>query len=221
MRGLFKYLKPYKFFAILSPLLMMGEVLADLCLPYLMSFIVNYGIIGEDIRESGVAFFVMRTLFGDGAYSSLQIIFTFGILMLLIVLIGGFFGTFCAYTAARAAQGFGHDLRRDAYKKVMSHLAVNGSMGQLEIVELTHLKPPPVSTLLRRMEQEGYITRVTDEKDRRAMRVTLSEKGLAFDRDQLRRLSTNDHQAVKGLSADEQKTLEALLLRMRDNLTEV
>ena len=104
---------------------------------------------------------------------------------------------------------------------VMSHLAVNGSMGQLEIVELTHLKPPTVSTLLRRMESEGYITRVTDEKDRRAMRVTLSEKGLAFDRDQLRRLSTNDHQAVKGLSADEQKTLEALLLRMRDNLTEV
>ena len=120
MRSLFKYLKPYKFYAILSPLLMMGEVLADLCLPYLMSFIVNYGIIGEDIRESGVAFFVMRTLFGEGAYSSLQIIFTFGILMLLIVLIGGFFGTFCAYTAARAAQGFGHDLRRDAYQKVMS-----------------------------------------------------------------------------------------------------
>ena len=46
MRKLFRYLKPYRFFAILSPLLMMGEVLCDLCLPYLMSFIVNYGIIG-------------------------------------------------------------------------------------------------------------------------------------------------------------------------------
>ena len=104
---------------------------------------------------------------------------------------------------------------------VMSHLAVNGSMGQLEIVALTRLKPPTVSTLLRRMEAEGYVVRVADEKDKRAIRVTLSEKGLAFDRDQLRRLSTNDHQAVKGLSADEQKTLESLLLRMRDNLKEV
>ena len=120
MKSLFKYLKPYKFYAILSPLLMMGEVLADLCLPYLMSFIVNFGIIGEDITTSGVAYFVMRLLFGDVAYSSLQIIITFGILMLLIVMIGGFFGTFCAYTAAKAAQGFGHDLRRDAYEKVMS-----------------------------------------------------------------------------------------------------
>ncbi len=104
---------------------------------------------------------------------------------------------------------------------VMSHLAVNGSMGQLEIVVLTRLKPPTVSTLLRRMEAEGYVTRVADDKDKRAIRVALSEKGRAFDREQLSRLSTNDHQAVKGLSADEQKTLEALLLRMRDNLTEV
>ena len=103
---------------------------------------------------------------------------------------------------------------------VMSHLAVNGSMGQLEIVALTHLKPPTVSTLLRRMEAEGYITRITDEKDRRAIRVTLSEKGLAFDRDQLRRLSTNDHQAIRGLSDTELATLEELLLRVRENLQE-
>lgn len=104
---------------------------------------------------------------------------------------------------------------------VMSHLAVKDSMGQLEIVELTRLKPPTVSTLLRRMEAEGYITRVADDKDKRAIRVALSEKGREFDREHLRRLSTNDHQAVKGLSAEEQKTLEALLLRMRDNLKEV
>ena len=103
---------------------------------------------------------------------------------------------------------------------VMSHLAVNGSLGQLDIVNLTHLKPPTVSTLLRRMENEGYITRVTDSKDKRAIRVALSEKGKEFDREHLRRLSTNDHQAVKGLSADEQSMLESLLLRMRDNLTE-
>ena len=104
---------------------------------------------------------------------------------------------------------------------VMSHLAVSDTLGQLDIVNLTHLKPPTVSTLLRRMEEEGFITRVTDSKDKRAIRVTLTEKGRAFDRDQLRRLSTNDQQAVKGLSAEEQQTLEALLLRMRDNLKEV
>ncbi len=120
MGKLFKYLKPYRLFAVLSPLLMMGEVLADLCLPYLMSFIVNYGIIGEDMASSRVASFVMGIFYPNGGYSNLSIIIIFGVLMLVVTLIGGFFGTFCAYTAARASQSFGHDLRRDAYARVMS-----------------------------------------------------------------------------------------------------
>ena len=118
-----KYLKPYAFFAVLSPLLMIGEVMADLCLPYLMSFIVDYGI-AEDgldkIGESALASGVMNTLFGAGQYTQLNIILTFGVIMLVITLIGGFFGTFCAYAAARASQGFGNDLRCDAYRRVMS-----------------------------------------------------------------------------------------------------
>ena len=51
--------------------------------------------------------------------------------------------------------------------------------------------------------------------------LDLSDKGREFDREHLRRLSTNDHQAVTGISQDEQRMLEALLLRMRDNLLEV
>ena len=119
MRKLFKYLKPYWAYAIASPLLMILEVTADLCLPYLMSFIVNFGIVGEDIGENAFASFVMNLLFPNG-YSSVHIIVTFGVLMLLVTLVGGFFGTFCAFTAAKASQGFGHDLRCDAYRRVMS-----------------------------------------------------------------------------------------------------
>ena len=120
---LIKYLKPYLLFAIISPLMMMGEVLADLCLPYLMSFIVDYGIAEngmEEILKNPTALRIIELLFGEGGYTQMNIIVTFGALMLLITLIGGFFGTFCAYTAARAAQGFGHDVRRDAYRHVMS-----------------------------------------------------------------------------------------------------
>ncbi len=122
MKKLFKYIKPYAFFAIVSPLMMMGEVLADLCLPFLMSFIVDYGIETNGLQAIGgsaVASGIMSVLWGDG-YTQLQIILTFGVLMLLITLVGGFFGVCCAYTAARAAQSFGHDLRRDAYRRVMS-----------------------------------------------------------------------------------------------------
>lgn len=98
MKKLFKFLKPYWFLALVSPLMMAGEVLGDLFQPKLMAKIVDHGI------KSGDMGYAIRT----------------GILMLVIVMIGGFFGVFCAYTAARAAQGFGNDLRVHSYKKVMS-----------------------------------------------------------------------------------------------------
>ena len=122
MRKLFRYIKPYALFAIIAPLMMMGEVLADLCLPYLMSFIVDFGIESNGLEEIGNSPFasgIMSLLWG-GEYTQLQIILTFGVMMLIITLIGGFFGVFCAYAAARAAQSFGHDLRCDAYRRVMS-----------------------------------------------------------------------------------------------------
>jgi ABC-type multidrug transport system fused ATPase/permease subunit len=46
-----KYLKPYWLFALISPFMMMAEVAADLCLPYLMSFIVDYGIAEDGITK--------------------------------------------------------------------------------------------------------------------------------------------------------------------------
>ena len=121
MKKIFQYLKKYAFFAVISPLLMIGEVAADLCLPKLMTVIVDCGIgAGGDVSSSALGSTVMKLLYGEGTYSSMKVIITFGVLMLLIVLVGGSFGVLCAYTAAKASQGVGDDIRRDAYAKVMS-----------------------------------------------------------------------------------------------------
>ena len=55
MKKLIKYLKPYRLFAIISPLMMAGEVIADLLLPYLTSFIINYGISGIPLDDPETA----------------------------------------------------------------------------------------------------------------------------------------------------------------------
>lgn len=103
---------------------------------------------------------------------------------------------------------------------VLSHLAVKDRVNQLELVRLTRLKAPTVSVLLRRMEEEGYVIRIPDEADRRAVRVVLTEKGREFDRRHLSNISTNDHLAMQGLTDEEQETLLQLLTRIRDNLSE-
>ncbi len=97
-----RYLKPYWFFALISPIIMAGEVLVDLMQPKLMSKIVNAVVEGGNSDE------VMSA------------ILTIGLQMLGLVIVGGIMGLLCAYTASVASQGFGNDVRVDAYNKVMS-----------------------------------------------------------------------------------------------------
>ena len=96
------YLKKYWFFAIISPLFMIGEVLVDLMQPKLMSRIIN------TVVESGELDVVMSSIFSTA------------IEMIVLVAIGAFMGLMCCYTASRASQGFGNDVRVDAFNKVMS-----------------------------------------------------------------------------------------------------
>ena len=65
--------------------------------------------------------------------------------------------------------------------------------------------------ILRRMEAEGYVERRTDSADRRVTRVYLTEKGKAFDRDHLRRISMLDREAIVGFSEKEEEPLLSLL----------
>ena len=123
MKKLFRWLRPYRLTALLAPLLMIGEVSCDLALPYLMSFIINYGISGislTDPEHGSAAAVRILSLLGAEGCSRVQMIVTFGLLMLLVTLVGGAFGVGSACCAAYASQHFGHDLRCEAYRRVMA-----------------------------------------------------------------------------------------------------
>lgn len=118
-----EFARPYRVLMICAPLLMVGEVFCDLLLPYFMSFIVNYGIIGMDVADSvsgsAVTARIMSLVWGN-SFSRPQLIVTLGLVMLAVTVVGGFFGVACSFVTQKAAQGFGHDLRCAAYAKVMS-----------------------------------------------------------------------------------------------------
>ncbi len=102
MRKLFRYLKPYWFIAIFSPLFMIAEVLVDLSLPKIMSTIVNDSIYAATIEEG------------------LAVVSANGIKMMILVLLGGLTGLGAAGFASAASQSFGNDLRRDTFSHVMA-----------------------------------------------------------------------------------------------------
>lgn len=102
MRKLFRYLKPYWYIAIFSPLFMIAEVLVDLSLPKIMSTIVNDSIYAATVEEG------------------LAVVSANGIKMILLVFLGGLTGLGAAGFASAASQSFGNDLRRDTFSHVMA-----------------------------------------------------------------------------------------------------
>ncbi len=99
-----RYLKKYWIFALLAPLFMIGEASMDLIQPRLMSTIVDDGVLGLN----------------NGGIGDLELVVTTGLHMIGFVALGGFFGVMCGVFANLCSQNFGNDMRKDAFRRIMS-----------------------------------------------------------------------------------------------------
>lgn len=109
-------------------------------------------------------------------------------------------------------------LSQPGARAILSMIAVSDGLCQRELVEKTHLRPPTVSVILQKMEEEGMVERRSDDGDRRIIRVYLTDYGRAMDAQTIARIQKLDALALAGLSNDEIATAMGLLARMRDNL---
>lgn len=96
-------MKKYRLYAILSPILMVLEVLTEIIIPYLMALIVDVGIANRDID------YIIKT----------------GLLMIASAIIGMTFGILSSHCGARAGYGFAAELRKETYKKVQGFSFAN------------------------------------------------------------------------------------------------
>ena len=69
-----------------------------------------------------------------------------------------------------------YDLNR-AQSGILFALHQEDSMSQKELAKRLNVTPPSITSMIKKMEQEGYITRKADEQDQRVMRLTLAQKG--------------------------------------------
>ncbi len=99
MKKLLKYLKPYKWQALIVIVLTGAQSLSQLYLPELMADIVNKGVVRADIAM------IIQTGF---------VMLGFTLIVTLTTIVGRFFAT-------RSAVGFSRDLRRDIFSKVESY----------------------------------------------------------------------------------------------------
>ncbi len=96
MKKILNCLKPYKLLIFIVIIFIVLEVLAELALPSLMSFIIDKGIVNNDLTY----------------------IFKIGLIMLIIALVGGLVQVVISYLSAKIGVGFASNLRNKIFTKV-------------------------------------------------------------------------------------------------------
>lgn len=101
---MWKYIRPFLFYAVLGGLFMVGEVLMDLVQPGLMSRIIDEGVLGLHTGGAG----------------DLRLIWTLGLQMIGLVLLGGLSGSLCNVFSHLSSQSIGNEIRKDAFRRMMA-----------------------------------------------------------------------------------------------------
>ncbi|MBQ9840456.1 MAG: ABC transporter ATP-binding protein [Erysipelotrichaceae bacterium] len=96
IKRLLQEVKQYKKASIAAPLFMVGEVVMELMLPFLMSFIIDYGVNKGDMAA----------------------VAKYGGLMLICAFISLFCGTMSGWNAAYASSGFVKNLRESMFEAI-------------------------------------------------------------------------------------------------------
>jgi ATP-binding cassette subfamily B protein len=104
IKKLLSYVGDYKKYAILTPAMIVGEVVMEVLIPLVMASIIDKGILGK----------------GGMKYTLIL-----GSLMIMMSLISLCFGAFAGTYAARAGMGFAKNLRNDLFSRVQDFSFAN------------------------------------------------------------------------------------------------
>lgn len=112
-------------------------------------------------------------------------------------------------------------IHQNQHRMLMCIMRMQGEPSQRQLASEMGISPAAVTTILKSLEKEGYVTRCATDEDNRRNRVAITEKGrskldeahVIFDR--------VDQAMFRGMSESEIRTLQGLLSRMKNNLQEM
>jgi MarR family transcriptional regulator for hemolysin len=109
--------------------------------------------------------------------------------------------------------GFTH-----AQWRALVHLSENQNCRQIDLAEILEIKPITLARQIDLLEESGLVRRNKDSGDRRAYRLELTPKAQPVMRELWKIADGVEAEVLKTLTRDEQKSLTALLERIKTSL---
>lgn len=101
---MWNYIRRYLHFMVLAAMFMVLEVLMDLLQPAFLSRIVDEGVLGVS----------------NGGVGNMRLIWTVGLMMIGLVILGGFGGSMSTVFTHFACQNVGNEIRKDSFRNIMT-----------------------------------------------------------------------------------------------------
>ena len=101
------------------------------------------------------------------------------------------------------------------------HVAQNKKLNQKDLADKLNITPSSVSVIVHRMELEGLLIRVPNERDRRQFNLLLTEKGQSLESNVRNSWSKIQEKITSGFNESEKTTLLRLLQKVEKNLDEL
>lgn len=100
----------------------------------------------------------------------------------------------------------------------LKRLGEDGPMAPGELARILNYSPGALTRLLDKLEQLGYLQRVPDPGDRRALRLELTPSGLAIHKRMIACGNAAAERAFTEITGSERRQLHGLLVRVLDHL---
>ena len=107
---------------------------------------------------------------------------------------------------------------KSGYRQILRFLSHEDGVTQVDIARNSHFTAPTVSVTLKKMEDEGLISRKTDKKDTRRTRVFITEKGREWESKLFTTAMDCEEILVRGFSAQEIEEFDRLLKKAKENM---
>ncbi|MGO5064892.1 MULTISPECIES: MarR family winged helix-turn-helix transcriptional regulator [unclassified Clostridium] len=108
-----------------------------------------------------------------------------------------------------------------SHVKVIIYLKHNGNCSISKIAKDLLISKPNMTPIIDKLISENMVTRYTDSKDRRIIRVELTEKGTDFIKDQERLVKDLLTEKISNLPSDDLKYLSDHIVHLKDIILKI